>query len=259
MGSQSDNGGNLPGDGSSPDGLPDLPEEWGVIVVPDDLTELSDEVEAVQAELRRDARHTRWQQLTDRRGLRLLRRLGTAALRAPILIISLAILVTMASLFASAWPSPTRNPATQRTAATADDATNTLPPLELLNADGQVVTLHSQLPAVILLTDGCDCDKLITDTISAVPSDVYVITVTAGPATAEATLAPPPTSNTPQAQGKKVRALRDPADQLRRGLDLGKPDNDTATAVLVDDDGEIVRLVARVVSLSEFEPDLARL
>jgi len=33
----SDNGG-WPSDGGSPDDLPDLPEEWGVIVIPDDLS-----------------------------------------------------------------------------------------------------------------------------------------------------------------------------------------------------------------------------
>ena len=54
MGSLSDNGGIWPGDGGSADGLPGLPEEWGVIVVPDDLSELSAEVTAVQAELRRN-------------------------------------------------------------------------------------------------------------------------------------------------------------------------------------------------------------
>ena len=58
MGSLSDNGGNWPPDGGSPDGLPDLPEEWGVIVVPDDLSELAEEVDAVRAELHR-TRHLR--------------------------------------------------------------------------------------------------------------------------------------------------------------------------------------------------------
>jgi len=52
MGSASDNGGDLPHDGGTPDGLPELPEEWGVIVIPDDLSELADEVRAVRAELR---------------------------------------------------------------------------------------------------------------------------------------------------------------------------------------------------------------
>ena len=67
MGSMSDNGGNWPPDGGSPDGLPDVPEEWGVIVIPDDLSELSDEVSAVQAELHRSQERTRWQDAPDGR------------------------------------------------------------------------------------------------------------------------------------------------------------------------------------------------
>src|SRR3954468_15117639 len=106
MGSLSDNGGNWPPDGGSPDGLPELPEEWGEIVVPDDLSELSAEVSAIQAELHRAQHRTRWQRFLDRPGMRTVRRLGAASLRAPVLIISMAVLVTVASLFASTWPGP---------------------------------------------------------------------------------------------------------------------------------------------------------
>ena len=77
-------------DGNSPDDLPDLPEEWGVIVIPDDLSELADEVEVVRAELRQSDRSHRWRLLFDRPGLRQLRGLGLALLRAPVLIISMA-------------------------------------------------------------------------------------------------------------------------------------------------------------------------
>src|SRR6185295_16286595 len=97
----SDNGG-WPSDGGSPDGLPDLPEEWGVIVVPDDLSELAEEVDAVRAELHRTRHRTGWQRFADRPAIRTLRRIGAASLRAPVLIISMAVLVTVASLFASA-------------------------------------------------------------------------------------------------------------------------------------------------------------
>lgn len=142
MGSLSDNGGNWPPDGGSPDGLPDLPEEWGVIVIPDDLSELSDEVTAVRDELRRSQRQSRWQRFAERPGMRTLRRAGAASLRAPVLIISMAVLVTVASLFASAWPGPARSPATQRTATTTDDRGDTLPALELIGADGRTVPLR---------------------------------------------------------------------------------------------------------------------
>ncbi|MEV4635875.1 hypothetical protein AB0J80_00845 [Actinoplanes sp. NPDC049548] len=259
MGSLSDNGGGWPGDGGSSDGLPGLPEEWGVIVVPDDLSELSDEVTAVQAELRRSQHRTRWQRLTDRPGMRMVRRLASAGLRAPVLIISLAILVTIASLFASAWPGPARSPATQRTANTTDDSPGTLPALELIGVDGQTVPLRGHVPAVVLLTDGCDCRQLVADTIAAVRPDIAVLTVVSGPPST-ATALVPPTNTTPQAQGKTVRALRDPTGELRSGLDLGPAAKDeTAAVLLVDRQGEIVRKVPRTASVADFQPDLARL
>lgn len=151
-------------DGNSPDDLPDLPEEWGVIVIPDDLSELSDEVEAVRAELRQSDRSDRWRRLFDRPGLRQVRQLGLALLRAPVLIISMAVLVTVASLFASAWPGPPRQPVVQRT---NDDHNDSLPAIDLVSDDGHTVPLRAKLPAVILVTDGCDCGQLISATAAA--------------------------------------------------------------------------------------------
>jgi hypothetical protein len=256
VGSLSDNGGGWPPNGGSSDGLPGLPEEWGVIVIPDDLSELSEEVTAVRAELRRSRQQTRWQRFADRPGMRTLRRVGAASLRAPVLIISMAVLVTVASLFASAWPGPARSPATQRTATTTDDGGDKLPALELLATDGQRVPLRGQLPAVVVLTDGCDCDQLVADTTAAVRPEIAVITVLAGAAPAQA--GTPPTGATPQAQGKTVRALRDPTGELRTGLDLGAPDG-TAAVLLVDRSGEIVRKFLRTASIEELRPHLARL
>jgi len=257
VGSLSDNGGSWPGDGGAADGLPGLPEEWGVIVVPDDLAELSDEVTAVQEELRRDQRNTRWDRFTERPVVRALRRLGSAGLRAPVLIISMAILVTIASLFASAWPGPSRPPSTQRTANAADDGLESLPALELRGAEGQMVALNGQLPAVILITDQCECGDLVAATTSAVRADTTVVTVVSGPGSA-ATALVPPTSTTPQAQGKTVRAMRDPTGGLRSTLKLGAPDG-TAAVLLVNRSGEIVRKLPRTASVADFQPDLARL
>lgn len=257
MGSLSDNGGSWPPDGGSSDGLPDFPEEWGIIVVPDDLSELSDEVAAIQAELHQSEQQTRWQRFADRPGMRALRRIGAASLRAPVLIISMAVLVTVASLFASAWPGPPRSPAAQRTASTADDRRDTLPALELIGLDGQTVPLRGQLPAVVLLTDGCECDQLVSDTTAAVKPEIAVVTVISGPASAQAGITPP-TGAAPQAQGKIVRVLRDPIGELRAGLDLGVPDG-TAAALLVNRGGEIVRTVPRTASIEDLRPDLARL
>jgi hypothetical protein len=252
VGSQNDNGGDWSPDGGSSDDLPDLPEEWGVIVIPDDLSELSDEVEAIRAELRQTGERTRWQRFTGKPGMRRLRRIAAACLKAPVLIISMAVLVTVASLFASAWPGPPRSPATQRTASTTDDS---LPALELESADGRTVSLRSQLPAVVLLTDGCDCAQLVADTTAAVRPDVAVVTITMAAPPSAAT---PPTGAAPQAQGKTVLALRDRTEELRKNLGVGSPDG-TAAVALVDKGGQIIRKVLRAKSVDQFRPDLARL
>ena len=120
MGSRSDNSSGLPGDGGSAEGLPDLPEEWGVIVVPDDLSALTDEVDAVRDELRRAGRRSRWQRVTDRPGLRFLPRLAAAGLRAPVLIgggatlvglpVALAIPVVLAAVIVLAARAVTVKP-----------------------------------------------------------------------------------------------------------------------------------------------------
>lgn len=255
MGSFNDSGGDFARDGGSPDDLPELPEEWGVIVIPDDLSELADEVRAVQAELAISAPYSRWERFKVRPGVRRLRRIANAGLRAPVLIISMAMLVTVASLFASAWPGPGRSPATQRTANSTDDRGDTLPALELLDPDGKTVALRGQLPAVILLTDGCDCTDLVTDTITAVRPEIAVVTVSAVRPSRGTT---PPTGATPQAQGKTVRELRDPTDGLRRHLRLTAPDG-TAAAVLVNRGGQIIRTEARTLSVETLKADLARL
>jgi hypothetical protein len=256
----SDNGG-WPSDGGSPDDLPDLPEEWGVIVIPDDLSELSDEVAAVRAELRLAAKPSRWRRFANRPAMRRARKVAATAVRAPVLIISMAVLVTVASLFASAWPGPPRQPATQRTATTTDNTgagpgLTSLPALELIGSDGQTVPLRGQLPAVILLIDGCDCDSLVTDTIAAVRPDIAVVTVTSVRATAG--VGTPPTGATPQAQGKTVRVLHDPSGTVRSQLKLGKADG-TAAALLVDKGGSIVRTFQRIATVENMKPDLARI
>jgi hypothetical protein len=258
VGSRSDNG-DWPFDGGSSDELPDLPEEWGVIVIPDDLSELAEEVEAIRAELRQVERRTRWQRIAARPAVRRLRRVAAVALKAPVLIISMAVLVTVASLFASAWPGSPRSPAGQRTAGTTGttgDRIETLPGLELETAQGQPFPLRQKLPAVVLITDGCDCARLIADTTTAVRPTTAVVVVTSGapPSTGKT----PPTGATPQAQGKTVQALRDPTGELRKTLNLGAP-NGAAAAVLVDATGQIVSLIPAARSVDELRLDLAKL
>jgi hypothetical protein len=189
--------------------------------------------------------------------VRRLRRIAMVGVRAPVLIMSMAVLVTVASLFASAWPSSSRTPATQRTASTTDESGTMLPALELIGPGGAHVQLRTERPAVILLTDGCDCAQLVTDTIAAVPPGIAVVTVTSGVSSPSAG-GTPPTGATPQAQGKTVLALGDPTGALRKSLQLEAPDR-TAAAVLVDHAGLIVRTIRRTATVEDFRPYLVRL
>ncbi|HEY0002088.1 MAG TPA: hypothetical protein VGB74_16675 [Actinoplanes sp.] len=258
MAGAGDNGGWTP-DGGSPDDLPELPAEWGVIVIPDDLTELDDEVRAIRSELRLAETPSRWQRLLRRPGTHRLRRAVSASLRAPVLIITLAVLVTVASLFAAAWPGPPRQPAAQRTSGTTTgERSTTLPALDLVGTDGRHVSLRGQLPAVILLIDGCACPDLVAATISEVRPDIAVVTI-AGPGAATSAPGTPPTGAAPQAQGKAVRTLHDPAGNTRNQLNLPAAESDTATALLVSRDGEIIRTVPRIASIDDISADLARL
>lgn len=266
MGSLSDNGGGWPPDGSRPDGLPELPPEWGDIVIPDDLSSLADEVAAVRAELHVDEEPTPWQRFLRRIGLWHVRPAGVGSLRGPALIITMAVLVTLASLWASAWPGPARPPAAQRTAN--GNNTTSLPALELLDIDGKPVALRGRLPAVILLVDGCECVQLIADTTAVVRPEIAVVTVvsrttsTAPPATSgpvAPTVPQAPTGAAPALQSAPtVRRLQDPTDELRSAFGFAAPDG-SAAVLMVSRTGEIIKKVSRTASVEDIRPHLARL
>lgn len=257
MAGASDNGG-WPPDGGSPGELPDLPEEWGVIVIPDDLSELSDEVDAVRAELHLAPPATGWQRFLRRPAMRRVRKAGALMLRAPVLIISMAVLVTVASLFASAWPGPARQPSTQRTSGSTPAPANTLPALDLIADDGRIVPVNGQMPVVILLTDGCDCDALIADTIAAVKPDIAVLAVSKSAPSVAASRGSVTTAQGPRSDGKNVLFLRDPTGGLRERVGLTTLDG-TAAAILVTSTGDILRTIPHVVSVKTLQPDLERL
>ncbi len=280
MAGAKDDGGS-PAEGGSSEGLAGLPAEWGVIVIPDDLTELSTEVRAIRTELRRAARPCLIRRLLRRPKVKRVRQAIGKAIRTPVLIISIAVLMTVASLFASAWPSPTRPPLAQRTVgatgasateenAAADSGTGktttdegdaligdltkptSLPALELASSTGQNVSLRGKLPAVILLIEGCACDQLVAGVLAAVRPQVAVVTIIG--ATAHA----PAAGANPQAQGKTILMLHDPAGSVRSQLKVSAP-NGSAAVLLVDSSATIVRKLLSTVSATEFSPDLARL
>ena len=129
-----------------------------------------------------------------------------------------------------------------------------------MGTNGQTVSLVNRLPAVIILTDGCDCAKLINETVALVEPDTAVIAVSSAAGTPGAASSPItlPPAQTPQADGKAVSFLQDPTGGLRRHLALEAPDG-TAAVVLVDKTRKIVRLQRRLASVEEIRPDLARL
>jgi hypothetical protein len=269
-------GGN--GGGWPSDELPELPPEWGTIVIPDDASELAQEATKVRRELRRQARQRRW-----RRRLHLpppKPHVGdeeATTLGVPLLVISIAVIATLTSLFAIAWPTrqfrpdlrPTSvastpvagtprssaptGPATATptgTATAAPTGTDTpralgVPDVSLIDPDGGTLRLRGTLPAVVLLVDGCDCSQLVTATAAAAAAvNPTINTVAVG------------TTRVPSvAIAPHLRAVVDPDGTLRAEVPgVGRP-----SALLVAADSELVRVVPAVSTVDDFKADLAKL
>lgn len=255
MGSMGDgNGGTPPDGGGRPEGVPDLPPEWGTVVIPDDLRELAEESAAVRKDLRRQARRDTWRR---RLGWPVRGGPGQSSLRVPILIMAVAVLATLTSLFAVTWPGrqPVPPPAV-RQSGSAPAPSRTIPALDLIDVDGSPVSLRGLLPAAVMLTDGCDCARLVADTAAAARPGVTVVTVTKASA-------PPPRASTPRAPGSgapSVRTLADPTGELRGSLQLGtQGTGQVATVLLVARTGEITSTVPAAQTIDEFRGDLAKL
>lgn len=238
-------GGGWPPEGGDPfDGLPELPPDWGPIVVPDDPAELAAEAAAVRRELRRRAR----------RGGRRVAPVrpdapGTtqASLGLPLLIMSIALLAALTSLFAFAWPVQQKEATTARTTSPPPPR-RALPALDLIDRAGTTVPLRGLLPAVIILTDGCPCASLVTATAAAAPPAVTVV------ALANTRAAPAPAVTT-RRTFTAVRDLIDPAGALRDFVGVA-PSQKTATVLLVTASGEVLRILPATTSIEEFRTDL---
>jgi len=249
------NGGTPPDGGGRPEGVPDLPPEWGTVVIPDDLSELAEESAVVRKDLRRQARRDTWR-----------RRLGwpvrggpnQSSLRIPLLIMAVAVLATLTSLFAVTWPGRQQPlpPPVARQSGGVPAPTRTVPALDLIDLDGSQVSLRGLLPAAVMLTDGCDCARLVADTAAAAKPGVTVVTVTK-------TSPPPPRASThgaPESGGTRVRTLADPTGELRGSLQLGTQGTGrVATVLLVARTGEIISTVPAAQTIDQFRGDLARL
>jgi len=238
-------GGNWPPDGP---GLPGLPSSWGAVVVPDDPAELADESARIRAELRHERRRRRWW----RRARWAVRpdEAGRPTVRLPALVLAIAILATLTSLFTLGYASVQRGgqAGSEGSPSVSASRPQTLPALDLLDATGRAVSLRAQLPAVILLIEGCSCDELVAATAAAAPVGVAVLVV------ARSIPAPPTTV----AGLENVRPLADPAGELRSLLAL-PASAPRAGALLVEKTAEIVRALAHADSVGAFQADLASL
>lgn len=249
MGTMGNGNGGSPHDGGGPpDGVPDLPPEWGTVIIPDDPSELAEEIAAVRRDLQRQARREAWRRWLGRapqggKG-------SETSLRVPLMIMSIAVLATLTSLLAMIWPGQRLEPAVERTAMAT--ASPVVPALDLIDVDGSPVSLRGLLPAAVLLTDGCECADLVTDTATVARAGITVITVTGA-------AAPTPRASTPRAPEfgtAVVRTLADPTGELRGQLRLGPPGT-AAIVLLVSGTGEVRRTVAATTSIEDFRADLA--
>lgn len=238
---RTENGDNWPPDGDrSPDEQPDLPErpalppEWGEIIIPDDPAELAAEAEQIRWELAQEKIDRPWWERFRMRGLPE----TEPAVGVPLLIMSVAVLLTLISLCAMAWsgssvperPQPHPSP---------------MPPVTLTDSGGHAVTLATLAPAVILLVEECDCATLTAETVAAAPPGVTVIAVDSS--------TPPP-----EAAAGNPLVLTDPEGAVRAALGLSPPTGAAATVVLVNQDQEVT-YSARVASVAAFRSALADL
>ncbi|GIJ21801.1 hypothetical protein [Micromonospora lutea] len=212
-------------------GLPDLPPEWGRVVIPDNLAALADEAEQVRRELRAAAdHHRRWRPPAK-----------------PVIVLVVAVLTTIAGLAAVTWP---RNGRTGPSTSTPDPAPalltgRPLPALDLVDGGQSPVPLRGLLPVVVLLVDGCACPDQVAEAATAAPPGVTVVTVAgARPRAAPA--------------GTQVRTLADPAGGLRAFLHV-PASQDGVTALLADRTGRIILIVPKVASITNYHAELSRL
>lgn len=257
MGTLGGDGGGWPPDNGGPsDGLPELPAEWGEVVIPDDASALAEEAAAVRRELRIAARRRRLRRWLGRDGSE------PSTVGVPLLVISMAIMATLASLVAIAWPTRTRvppaRPSTGATTPSADtrpspsDAGTTLGALRdvvVIGPAGEAIQLRDLQPAVILLVDGCACTQLIADaaaTLAATSNPVSLLALARQTA---------PTVSGQAAS--RVRVAADPQGAVWAAVPgLGSTKGHGA-ALVVDGSGLVRATLPLVTSVADLQPALA--
>jgi hypothetical protein len=230
------------------EGLPDLPPEWGRIVVPDDPSDLAEEALLVRRELGGRARRERWR-----------RRLGGTdprLLGLPALIVLVLAVTAAATLLVAAWPRSSRGGGDRPTVVPRPTSTgpvgrtgHPLPALDLVDAGQAPVPLRGLLPAVIILVDACSCTEQVAAAVAAAPEGLHVLVVGAG---VRMPALPPP------AGPPMVRAVADPTGGLRTFLGVPARAGST-TVVLVHRSGTVQRVLPEARSVEDYRAELGTL
>jgi hypothetical protein len=242
----SDDGPQPPGDGD----LPELPPEWGHLVIPDDPRELAAEAEQVRAELEGRPRPN------------FIRRWQRSALSGPLVSLVLMLTAAIASLVIVVAPSSRQAPRPAPIASPTQSVGTIgglLPDLVLRDDHDSHVTLRHIRPAVLLLMPtGCGCDDVAAGLVAASRESQVTVALVG---TDKAPKLPT------DALSSKTRLLTDAESALAAALAVPQTVGPrasanvdaAATAVLVRADGVIARIVRNLQNAAELGPDLAGL
>jgi hypothetical protein len=232
----------------------DVPD-WSNVVIPDDLSELADEVAEVRAELargRREARVRRLVPLTPGRRRRL--RTRERRMLLPLVLIGLVLLSACASLVLVLFP--TAGPIARTAAPITDPSTpegtvgGLVPDVVVTDASGHAHLLRTLRPSVLLLVGpACACGPTISEYAAATADGRVQLVVVGG---AVAPVLPP------AARSDHVLAVADRSGAVAASLRQGTPPV-TPEAVLVGSDGAIARVLSDARNTATLGSDLAAL
>ncbi len=248
-----DNGGPWPPDdgGGHSNGLPDFPPEWGTIVIPDDASELDNEAEQVRRELSQEARRDQVGRLLGVPFPYSSAATAPSGLGVPLVIMAVAILTTLISLFVVTWdrrpdqPLPVTAAPGGGTSAEQPAPDTPVTDLAFVDSTGLRTRLGDLLPAVILFVDGCACTDLVIGAASAAaPDGIHVVAVA-------------PTAPNLAGAPAGVKALADPGAILRSRYAPGGSATDATSGLLINRAGEVKRVNIRTVD--DLTPHLSRL
>ncbi|MFI5955461.1 hypothetical protein [Cryptosporangium sp. NPDC051539] len=230
-------------DGAGRDGeIRGLPPEWGTIVVPDDLRDLSDEVESVRAEIaaeRRVRRRRRW--------LR-------PGLSGPLFALILFLVAAIGSLMVIVLPKPSRPPRREPLASPSvavGVAGGLVPALSLSGDGGMTSSLREFRPAVLLISPaGCTTCSVVRNRLVTATDETQLTVIWVTESSQAITRLPGLAAN-------RLVSLADPTAMARTaiaGVSATGP-----TAVLIRTDGRIRRIVPNVTDPATLRPELAAL